>query len=182
MICLQKTKVRKNQLIWKIVRLSWLRPAVSFSWWSQVLAKFYRIKRRRTFVWFMVQFSIIKLSFGWKSPANRIAYLSCYINIKRSHWKYSIRSSKQHIQHPATFTSITNTFSLLVFKVVPNFLCSRNKTFFFVERKYLIQKTNEKMEVDEEEFEPPTSSSSKGDKKRFEVKKVCEPHILVESF
>lgn len=28
------------------------------------------------------------------------------------------------------------------------------------------------MEVDDEEFETPTSSSSKGDKKRFEVKKV----------
>lgn len=28
------------------------------------------------------------------------------------------------------------------------------------------------MEVDEDDFETPTSSSSKGDKKRFEVKKV----------
>lgn len=33
------------------------------------------------------------------------------------------------------------------------------------------------MEVDEEEFETPTSSSSKGDKKRFEVKKVRKLQI-----
>lgn len=29
-----------------------------------------------------------------------------------------------------------------------------------------------KMDVDEEEFEQPTSSSSRGERKRFEVKKV----------
>lgn len=34
------------------------------------------------------------------------------------------------------------------------------------------------MEVDDEEFEPPTSSSGKGDKKRFEVKKVCV-HLII---
>ena len=30
------------------------------------------------------------------------------------------------------------------------------------------------MEIDDEEIELPTSSSSKGEKKRFEVKKVSE--------
>lgn len=33
------------------------------------------------------------------------------------------------------------------------------------------------MDVDEEEVELPTSSSSKGEKKRFEVKKVCKHNL-----
>jgi len=35
------------------------------------------------------------------------------------------------------------------------------------------------MEVDEEEVETPSSSTSKGDKKRFEVKKVPPPKFLI---
>lgn len=36
------------------------------------------------------------------------------------------------------------------------------------------------MEVDEDEFEQPTSSSNKGEKKRFEVKKVSDGDELAE--
>lgn len=35
------------------------------------------------------------------------------------------------------------------------------------------------MDVDEEEIDMPTSSSGKGDKKRFEVKKVSAKYIVI---
>lgn len=35
------------------------------------------------------------------------------------------------------------------------------------------------MDVDDEEVELPTSSSSKGEKKRFEVKKVRKPNLKI---
>lgn len=38
------------------------------------------------------------------------------------------------------------------------------------------------MEVDEEDFEQPSSSDNKASKKRFEVKKVKWQHLLISSF
>lgn len=72
--------------------------------------------------------------------------------------------------HFSTFGDLCNYFAELDFLVIKGKLGAR----FLSKSKFVRVKMASAMDVEDEDIEMPTSSSGKGEKKRFEVKKVSD--------